>query len=529
MASFIVSCPHCGQSLEADDSLVGQTVECPSCGKAFAVDAPETPAPGPVPKAKSDNWYFTISCPNCGQALEADASLVGKTLACPACGKPLSVEAPATVNSTGSPMSAPTLQSGDGRKWKIPGKGVSPESPMVGHTASHVVSRNGRRWTVPSTAQPSSSARLISEPSRKKKTHIKVWAFLGVLLVAGIVGGIALSEPTSSSQKESADEQVRPEIKDLNSDPAAPQWIQSCKEPDFRDVMCFPDRYAGMPIFIQGKINQVVFPKSNDHCGNVWIEQDGDWKKEWIVVYDDERTVLPVGNMLKGDKVCVFGTFKRILDWTNTNALNAEISGRAPMLMASLISNDEPDEVVRSYLAKTTTGNQRSPHNPTEAEKRAIGRVVYIYVKMQILMPELISSGHYGEDAKKANFVAGLESAQLLLNVDTTGCPPEFTKAWESLVRSFGELIAYQRLHALLQEEVAQARRRRRPVDKDHTDTLRELRQRIPEAQRACEKSEQAFLATWNLYGKDNVVQWSMEAKKLYDGNPNAKLFKSDR
>lgn len=520
MSSFIVSCPHCNQVLEADDRLVGQTVECPSCGKPFAVDAPETPAPGPAPEVESPDGSITIMCQNCGQALEADASLVGKSLDCPVCGKPLSIEAPAAVKPETSP------HTGGSRKWKIPGKA---ESPTDEPAASHVVSRNGRRWTVPSAAQPSSSARLISEPSRKKKSHIRVWAFLGVLLVAGIVGGIALSEPTSSSQKESADEQDRPEIKDLNSDPAAPQWIQSCKEPDFRDVMRFPDRYAGMPIFIQGKINQVVFPKSNDHCGNIWIEQDGDWKKEWIVVYDDERTVLPVGNMLKGDKVCVFGTFKRILDWTNTNALNAEISGRAPMLMASLISNDEPDEVVRSYLAKTTTGNQRSPHNPTEAEKRAIGRVVYIYVKMQILMPELISSGHYGEDAKKANFVAGLESAQLLLNVDTTGCPPEFTKAWESLVRSFGELIAYQRLHALLQEEVAQARRRRRPVDKDHTDTLRELRQRIPEAQRACEKSEQAFLATWNLYGKDNVVQWSMEAKKLYDGNPNAKLFKSDR
>lgn len=39
------NCPHCGQKLEGDDSLVGTTVECPGCGKSFTM----TGTPGATP------------------------------------------------------------------------------------------------------------------------------------------------------------------------------------------------------------------------------------------------------------------------------------------------------------------------------------------------------------------------------------------------------------------------------------------------------------------------------------------------
>lgn len=51
MSSFTISCPHCGQSLEADDSLVGQTAECPACGKPFEVSARQTSVPGLIQKS----------------------------------------------------------------------------------------------------------------------------------------------------------------------------------------------------------------------------------------------------------------------------------------------------------------------------------------------------------------------------------------------------------------------------------------------------------------------------------------------
>ena len=37
MKPFVISCPHCGQALEAVDTLVGQTVQCPTCGKPFTM------------------------------------------------------------------------------------------------------------------------------------------------------------------------------------------------------------------------------------------------------------------------------------------------------------------------------------------------------------------------------------------------------------------------------------------------------------------------------------------------------------
>ena len=52
---FQFVCPHCGQGLEVEKSLAGQTGECPTCGKPVVVPSPEaisvppSLAPSPLP------------------------------------------------------------------------------------------------------------------------------------------------------------------------------------------------------------------------------------------------------------------------------------------------------------------------------------------------------------------------------------------------------------------------------------------------------------------------------------------------
>ena len=47
-----ISCPHCSQHLEGDDSLAGATVECPKCGNVFTIPEPE---PLPLRVLPTDN------------------------------------------------------------------------------------------------------------------------------------------------------------------------------------------------------------------------------------------------------------------------------------------------------------------------------------------------------------------------------------------------------------------------------------------------------------------------------------------
>lgn len=39
------ACPHCQQSLEADDSFAGSSVDCPTCGQPFAIPSPSAAEP----------------------------------------------------------------------------------------------------------------------------------------------------------------------------------------------------------------------------------------------------------------------------------------------------------------------------------------------------------------------------------------------------------------------------------------------------------------------------------------------------
>lgn len=54
MIDFKFNCPHCEQSLEAPEDMLGQTIECPACNGSIQLPKPEpTPAPQrPTPKKK---------------------------------------------------------------------------------------------------------------------------------------------------------------------------------------------------------------------------------------------------------------------------------------------------------------------------------------------------------------------------------------------------------------------------------------------------------------------------------------------
>jgi hypothetical protein len=49
MSDFKINCPHCQQSLEAPEDMMGETIECPSCTGTIHLPSPE-PKPQPRPK-----------------------------------------------------------------------------------------------------------------------------------------------------------------------------------------------------------------------------------------------------------------------------------------------------------------------------------------------------------------------------------------------------------------------------------------------------------------------------------------------
>lgn len=63
MADVEISCPFCGETLEAPEEMIGETADCPNCGKTFRLEVVDD---GPAEEAK---------CPSCGTAM-ADGSVL---------------------------------------------------------------------------------------------------------------------------------------------------------------------------------------------------------------------------------------------------------------------------------------------------------------------------------------------------------------------------------------------------------------------------------------------------------------------
>ena len=80
MPDIKFNCPHCKQSLEAPEDMLGQTIECPACNGEISIPTqkplPAPLAPPPVPQQKR-----TKECPFCGEDILLSA------LKCKHCGE----------------------------------------------------------------------------------------------------------------------------------------------------------------------------------------------------------------------------------------------------------------------------------------------------------------------------------------------------------------------------------------------------------------------------------------------------------
>lgn len=81
MPDFKFNCPHCKQSLEAPEEMLGQVTDCPACGKALHIPEPVRPtraASRPPPILSKED---TKSCPFCGE------NILSKAKKCKHCGE----------------------------------------------------------------------------------------------------------------------------------------------------------------------------------------------------------------------------------------------------------------------------------------------------------------------------------------------------------------------------------------------------------------------------------------------------------
>jgi len=84
-----VACPHCGGQFVSSQAA-GQLLACPHCHRMFRLhdspaDPPVDPPAQPPPPAGAGASSLA-PCQRCGQQMQLNASLLGQTLACPSCG-----------------------------------------------------------------------------------------------------------------------------------------------------------------------------------------------------------------------------------------------------------------------------------------------------------------------------------------------------------------------------------------------------------------------------------------------------------
>ena len=69
MADFKFNCPHCKQSLEAPEEILGQRINCPSCNGAIDLPNPPRTVTAPPPPQQPQ----TRACPFCGEQILSSA------------------------------------------------------------------------------------------------------------------------------------------------------------------------------------------------------------------------------------------------------------------------------------------------------------------------------------------------------------------------------------------------------------------------------------------------------------------------
>lgn len=342
---------------------------------------------------------FTFDCPHCGQSLEAEADWVGLECDCIYCGKPLVVPKP--ERAKGRLLSSADSAYREDAHCPADAPKTPSRAPVI---------------TVMSRPNPIDSEVQSQHQTNKAnfRKRIPKWAYcascVAVLVIVGFVSilpitGRKRNDDMHSSAKniansdDSSEKKLlpRPDIKPIKTDKESARWILSCEEADWKEVMRFPEKNKDKAFFLQGKISSVHSPDSNfwvgqvsadvkNHLGNIWIMQNDDWDTRWLIVYDDERTTLPIGNMLEGDIVSVFGTFGRVFEWTGKNKFNATVTGKTPIIRARLISNKAPAEVKNDFRNGMIEKKYRKFGDENEklasSEKLSEAMAVYDLAKM---------------------------------------------------------------------------------------------------------------------------------------------------
>jgi len=156
--------------------------------------------------------------------------------------------------------------------------------------------------------------------------------------------------------------------------------------------------------------------------------------------------------------------------------------------------------------------SQNRVRNPTKAEKLAMGRVIYHYAKVKVMMSQLSSSGNDESGAVGAQLLAGLGDAVMPTDIDTTGCPEDFAKAWKDFAASAAALKIVEGGYNFMSLAVNLARQQGRYVDAETRMELSEMEEKLPELRRDCIEKTGAFSAVCRRYGEENLYGWAMEA-----------------
>lgn len=87
----LLTCPHCGCSVQASETSLGRTMRCFGCQKSFVATNVRVAAPRPDPLADHDkpegvNGIRAPFCPGCGKRI------AWSDLQCPHCGEELEAE-----------------------------------------------------------------------------------------------------------------------------------------------------------------------------------------------------------------------------------------------------------------------------------------------------------------------------------------------------------------------------------------------------------------------------------------------------
>ena len=338
-------CPHCNAVLQSDETSEGQEVECPSCSREFVIQtiSDQMKESGKVhsdsfempkekkhdeeePYSSDDRKRSDLSRKATPLRLSFVESAISRAFHH---GKNAFLRLPERLQ--GAVLASIVflvgiaISSGDTSKGASKQRDSRPENRSASSIAS------------PFEKQSSS----VSQPQSLKSDEKQVTPRLNMAPSESTTSSVR-DDPKSSSpqsRNQRTDEKQMPPRLDVTplEFSQRSKYIFSCEEVDYQDVMRFPAHYAGKNVYISGKIWEVndIRPQDN-HRGSIRFWQKGkywpDSDKEWIVLYDDERTSLPGGNLLKNDKVYICGTFEKVVE-----------SGRgkkSPRIIARLIELD---------------------------------------------------------------------------------------------------------------------------------------------------------------------------------------------